>query len=156
MDFSLSSEQAAIQATARDFADAELAPNAIRWDEERHYPVEVLRAAAAIALLTLTGCDDQPPTRGPYVVSAIDYHFHDAHPSKPVALDRAVQFSNQGSNSHNVTIEGTDYDRTFEPGERITIDPVSSLLASPGRYPFVCKLHADRGMSGVLVVIGPG
>ena len=116
-----------------------------------------LPAAAAIALLCLTGCDDDPPPpEAPYVVSAIDYHFHDAHPSKPIALDRAVQFSNQGSNPHNVTIEGMDYDRTFEPGERITIDPVSSLLASPGRYPFVCKLHADRGMSGVLVLVGPG
>ena len=115
-----------------------------------------LAAAAAVALMSLAGCDGERPPAGPYVVSAIDYHFHDAHPSKPIALDRAVQFSNQGSNRHNVTIEGTDYDRTLQPGARITIDPVSSLLASPGRYPFVCKLHADRGMSGVLVLVGPG
>ncbi len=95
------------------------------------------------------------PEPGPYVVTAIDYHFHDAHPSLPISLDRPVQFSNQGRNPHNVTIEGTDYDRTFRPGVRITLDPVSSLLDAPGRYPFFCKLHADRGMSGVLVV-GPG
>ena len=110
-----------------------------------------LAAATAITLLSLTGCDDQRAA-GPYVVTAIDYHFHDAHPSLPIALSRAVQFSNQGRNPHNVTIEGTDYDRTVAPGERITIDPISSLLESPGRYSFVCKLHADRGMSGVLVV----
>src|ERR671921_438037 len=58
MDFSLSSEQAAIQATARDFADAELAPSAIRWDEERHFPVDVLRAAAAIGMAGIYVRDD--------------------------------------------------------------------------------------------------
>lgn len=111
------------------------------------------RAILFVGILLVTGCVSDPPEAPkPYVVTAIDYHFHDAHPSLPIALDRPVQFSNQGRNPHNVTIEGTDYDRTVQPGERITIDPVSSLLDEPGRYPFVCKLHADRGMSGVLVV----
>jgi hypothetical protein len=113
----------------------------------------------AIALLALVvACDGPgPPSpaegRGPYVVTAIDYHFHDAHPSLAIPLDRAVQFSNQGRNPHNVTIRGTDYDRTMQPGERITIDPIGSLFDGPGRYPFVCKLHADRAMSGVLVLV---
>ena len=113
--------------------------------------------AGAILLIASSGCGGNGLDAGssPYVVTAIDYHFHDAHPSLPIALDRALQFSNQGRNPHNVSIEGTDYDRTFQPGVRITIDPVSSLLDSPGRYPFFCKLHADRGMAGVLVV-GPG
>ena len=93
---------------------------------------------------------------GPYVVTAIDYHFHDAHPSLPIAVDRAVQFSNQGRNRHNVTIEGTDYERTIQPGQRITIDPIGSLLPAPGTYPFVCRLHADRGMSGVLILVEKG
>jgi hypothetical protein len=97
------------------------------------------------------GTGDRTP--GPYVMTAIDYHFHDAHPSLAIPLDRAVQFSNQGQNPHNVTIRGTDYDRTMQPGERITIDPIGSLLPAPGRYPFVCKLHADRAMSGVLVLV---
>ena len=109
---------------------------------------------AAVALVT-TGCGGEAlSTRpeGPYVVTAIDYHFHDAHPSMPIPLGRAVQFSNQGRNPHNVSIEGTEYDRTFGPGKRITIDPIGSLLAEPGRYAFFCKLHADRGMSGVLIL----
>jgi plastocyanin len=106
-----------------------------------------------------SACSDPTPAPGPreqttpYVVTAIDYHFHDAHPSLPIAMDRAVQFSNQGRNRHNVTIEGTGYDRTFGPGRRITVDPIGSLLPKPGRYPFVCRLHADRGMSGVLVIV---
>ncbi|MGH2712147.1 MAG: cupredoxin domain-containing protein [Actinomycetota bacterium] len=109
------------------------------------------------ALLVLLGCgqsaEGPQADAGPYVVTAIDYHFHDAHPSLPIGLGRAVQFSNQGRNPHNVTIEGTSYDRTFRPGERMTIDPIGSLLTSPGRYPFFCKLHQDRGMSGVLVLV---
>jgi hypothetical protein len=113
----------------------------------------VTRAAiAALVALSACGTGDAGPPTGPYVVTAIDYHFHDAHPSLPIVLDRAVQFSNQGRNPHNVTIEGTGYDRIVRPGQRITIDPIGSLL-SEGRYPFVCRFHADRGMSGVLVVV---
>jgi plastocyanin len=110
-----------------------------------------------VAALLAASCSQNTATPsgnpGPYVVTAIDYHFHDAHPSLPIRLGRAVQFSNQGRNQHNVTIEGTGYDRTFGPGKRITIRPIRSLLAEPGRYAFVCKLHADRGMSGVLVLV---
>jgi len=113
-----------------------------------------LGVAAVTALLAAGACSDEGTreARGPYVVTAIDYHFHDAHPSLPILLDRAVQFSNQGRNPHNVTIEGTTYDRTVRPGERMTIDPIESVLPEPGRYAFFCKLHADRGMSGVLVI----
>jgi hypothetical protein len=115
------------------------------------------RILLAGAVLLAVCCSDRgsagPRARGPYVVTAIDYHFHDAHPSLPIRLDRAVQFSNQGRNRHNVTIEGTDYDRTLAPGQRITIDPIRSVLGSPGRYAFVCRLHADRGMSGVLILV---
>ncbi len=110
---------------------------------------------SASLLCASCGKSERELVKRPYVVTAIDYHFHDAHPSLPIEVDRAVQFSNQGRNPHNVTIEGTSYDQTVRPGERITIRPVGSLLPTPGRYPFVCKLHAERGMSGVLVVV-PG
>jgi plastocyanin len=115
-------------------------------------------ASVLVALLVLAGAcgpttTAKPGGRGPYVVTAIDYHFHDAHPSLAIPLNQAVQFSNQGRNRHNVTIEGTAYDRTIRPGRRITIDPIGSLLPDPGRYAFVCRLHADRGMSGVLVLV---
>ena len=112
-----------------------------------------LPALAIATLLFCAACGDGETTTRPYVVTAIDYHFHDAHPSLPIDLGRGVQFSNQGRNPHNVTIEGTSYDRTVRPGERITIDPIRSLLSEAGRYPFFCKLHADRGMSGVLVLV---
>ena len=50
MDFALNDDQAAIQAAARAFAEAELAPHSARWDEDREFPVETLRAALARAM----------------------------------------------------------------------------------------------------------
>jgi len=48
MDFSLSDDQRAIQDAARTFAEAELAPHAACWDEEKYFPVETMRQAAAL------------------------------------------------------------------------------------------------------------
>jgi hypothetical protein len=48
MDFELTDEQRAFQATAREFARAEFAPRAKEWDEKYIFPVESLRKAAAL------------------------------------------------------------------------------------------------------------
>jgi alkylation response protein AidB-like acyl-CoA dehydrogenase len=48
MDFELSEEQRAFQATARDFARAEMMPHAAAWDESAIFPVDTLRRAAAL------------------------------------------------------------------------------------------------------------
>ena len=53
MDFALNDDQAAIQAAARAFAEAELAPHSARWDEDREFPVQTLRAAAALGFAGL-------------------------------------------------------------------------------------------------------
>ena len=50
MDFTLTDDQRAIEDAARAFAAAELAPHSARWDEDKHFPVDVLRAAAALGL----------------------------------------------------------------------------------------------------------
>ncbi|HWT09814.1 MAG TPA: acyl-CoA dehydrogenase family protein, partial [Roseomonas sp.] len=42
-----------LQAVARDFAAEVLAPNARRWDEERHFPVEEMRQAAQLGMAAL-------------------------------------------------------------------------------------------------------
>lgn len=48
MDFALSDEQRAIRDAAEAFASAELASHSATWDEEKHFPVDVLREAAAL------------------------------------------------------------------------------------------------------------
>ena len=58
MDFELSDHQRAIQEAASAFAEAELAPNAARWDEEKHFPVDTLRQAAALGFAAIYARDD--------------------------------------------------------------------------------------------------
>ena len=48
--FGLTEDQHAIVATARGFADDHLAPHALRWDQDRHFPVETIRLAASLGL----------------------------------------------------------------------------------------------------------
>ncbi|HKY85913.1 MAG TPA: acyl-CoA dehydrogenase family protein, partial [Pseudorhodoplanes sp.] len=48
MDFELSEDQRAFQATARQFARDAMMPHARDWDETETFPVETLRAAAEL------------------------------------------------------------------------------------------------------------
>ncbi|RBO97403.1 isobutyryl-CoA dehydrogenase [Pseudochrobactrum asaccharolyticum] len=50
MSGELSEEQSSIFAMAADFAAQELAPHALEWDEQKHFPVNVLRKAAALGM----------------------------------------------------------------------------------------------------------
>ncbi len=50
MDFTLNDEQTAIRDTALDFARARIAPHALEWDEAKHFPIDVLREAAALGM----------------------------------------------------------------------------------------------------------
>ncbi len=58
MDFALSEEQNAIREMARRFAADELAPNAARWDEEKHFPVDVIKKTAELGLAGIYTRDD--------------------------------------------------------------------------------------------------
>jgi alkylation response protein AidB-like acyl-CoA dehydrogenase len=46
----LSDEQRALAETAREFAAEHLAPHAVAWDRDHHFPVDVLRKAAALGM----------------------------------------------------------------------------------------------------------
>src|SRR6201992_660311 len=50
MQFTLNEDQIAVRDMARDFAAEKIAPHALRWDEEKHFPVEVMRAAATLGI----------------------------------------------------------------------------------------------------------
>jgi alkylation response protein AidB-like acyl-CoA dehydrogenase len=50
LSFELGEEQAAIREMARAFADERLAPFAIKWDQEKFFPVETMREAAALGM----------------------------------------------------------------------------------------------------------
>ncbi|MFY2790915.1 isobutyryl-CoA dehydrogenase [Rhodococcus sp. MALMAid1271] len=48
--FTLNEDERAINDTAREFADELLAPNAVEWDQNKHFPVDVLRKAADLGM----------------------------------------------------------------------------------------------------------
>ncbi|HEY1614899.1 MAG TPA: isobutyryl-CoA dehydrogenase [Rhizomicrobium sp.] len=53
MDFELTEEQRAVEAAARRFAVEKLAPHAAQWDEDEHFPVDVMREAAALGFASI-------------------------------------------------------------------------------------------------------
>jgi len=58
MDFELSEEQRSFLDLAESFARDEMAPHARRWDEEAHFPVDVLRRAAGLGFGAIYARDD--------------------------------------------------------------------------------------------------
>src|SRR6201994_2807855 len=50
MQFALTEDQVAVRDMAREFAAEKIAPHAIRWDEEKHFPVDVMREAARLGI----------------------------------------------------------------------------------------------------------
>ena len=54
IDFTLSEQQKAFQKTARDFAQKEIAPVALKYDKEPAFPGEIIKKAHAVGLMNLT------------------------------------------------------------------------------------------------------
>ena len=50
MQFALNEDQIAVRDMARDFASEKIAPHALRWDEDKHFPVDVIREAASLGM----------------------------------------------------------------------------------------------------------
>ena len=51
--FALTADHLAVRDMAKSFADARIAPNALRWDEEEHFPADVLREAATLGMAAI-------------------------------------------------------------------------------------------------------
>ena len=58
MHFALTEDQILIQDMARSLSEDRLKPNAEKWDEEKHFPVDVLREAAEMGLAGIYVRDD--------------------------------------------------------------------------------------------------
>ncbi|WP_441277085.1 isobutyryl-CoA dehydrogenase [Tardiphaga sp. 172_B4_N1_3] len=50
MQFALDEEQTAVRDMAREFAAEKIAPFALQWDEDKHFPKEVMREAALLGM----------------------------------------------------------------------------------------------------------
>ena len=51
MNFELTAEQLQIKHSVREFAEAEIAPHVLEWDETQHFPVELLPKLADLGLM---------------------------------------------------------------------------------------------------------
>tara|TARA_R100000656_G_scaffold41022_1_gene34233 strand:- start:804 stop:1961 length:1158 start_codon:yes stop_codon:yes gene_type:complete len=68
MNFELTEDQQAFVDTAKAFADKELAPNAAKWDEEHHFPIEVFRKAGEMGFMGMY----TPEEAGGFGMSRLD------------------------------------------------------------------------------------
>jgi plastocyanin len=117
----------------------------------RSSSARLLVLAAAVVTLVLVAATSGSEVR-PYVVTAIDYHFHDAHPTLPIGPGRALIVRNQGRNVHNVTIPALGFSQDVRPGGEVVIRSIGERL-EPGRYELFCQIHlAAFGMKGVIVI----
>lgn len=58
MNYNLTEDQQAFVDTARAFAEKELAPNAAKWDEEAHFPLEVFKKAGEMGFMGMYTPED--------------------------------------------------------------------------------------------------
>ncbi|HEX6516294.1 MAG TPA: acyl-CoA dehydrogenase family protein [Nocardioidaceae bacterium] len=56
--FELSPEHEAFRRTVREFAEAEIAPHAARWDREHHFPTDVVHKMGELGLFGLTAPEE--------------------------------------------------------------------------------------------------
>ncbi|ELH3114617.1 acyl-CoA dehydrogenase family protein [Vibrio parahaemolyticus] len=68
MDFELNEDQLAFAEVAKQFADQMLAPHAAKWDENHHFPKDVLRQAGELGFLSIY----TPPEHGGLGLSRLD------------------------------------------------------------------------------------
>jgi hypothetical protein len=59
MNFELNEDQTAFAATARQFADQELAPFAAQWDREHYFPIEAIQKAGELGFCGLYTPEDE-------------------------------------------------------------------------------------------------
>jgi alkylation response protein AidB-like acyl-CoA dehydrogenase len=69
VDFRPSEEQELLRRTVREFAEAEMRPHVMEWDEAQHFPMELLRRLADLGLMGIQFAEEY----GGSAMSAIDY-----------------------------------------------------------------------------------
>src|SRR5437763_2842819 len=69
MDFRLTEEQALLRRTGREFAGTEIRPYVREWDQDQHFPTELMPKLASLGLLGI----QFPEEYGGAAMSAIDY-----------------------------------------------------------------------------------
>src|SRR5436305_9304455 len=69
MDFRLSEEQDLLRRSVREFAETEMRPHVREWDQDQHFPIELMPKLAALGLLGI----QFPERYGGAAMTALDY-----------------------------------------------------------------------------------
>src|SRR6516225_1319998 len=69
MDFRLTADQQLLRRTVREFAEAEIRPHVMEWDQAQHFPTELVPKLASLGLLGI----QWPDSYGGAGMSAVDY-----------------------------------------------------------------------------------
>src|SRR6058998_1466594 len=69
MDFRPTEDQELLRRSVREFAETEMRPHVMEWDQAQHFPIELMPKLAALGLLGI----QFPETYGGAGMSAIDY-----------------------------------------------------------------------------------
>jgi hypothetical protein len=69
MDFRLSDDQELLRRTVREFAEAEMRPHVMEWDETQHFPMDLLPKLADLGLMGIQFSEEY----GGSGMSAVDY-----------------------------------------------------------------------------------
>jgi plastocyanin len=129
----------------------------------------IARIAALLAALTLVGAacgGDEPTTGGTTPPPTGPTETTGSPPAGAVTLTMTdnvfdpvdvtiasggeLEMVNAGAALHNVTIEGTDFDKDVNAGETET----EAVEVSAGEYRMFCEYHEALGMEGTLTVTG--
>jgi alkylation response protein AidB-like acyl-CoA dehydrogenase len=69
VNFSLTEEQQLLRKSVREFAESEIRPNVMDWDESQHFPTELLPKLGELGLMGI----QFPEAMGGAAMSAVDY-----------------------------------------------------------------------------------
>src|SRR3954452_18614155 len=69
MDFRLTEDQELLRRSVREFAETEIRPHVVEWDNAQHFPIELMPKLAALGLMGIQ-CPEEYGGAG---MSAIDY-----------------------------------------------------------------------------------
>lgn len=183
--FELNEDQQSLVAMVRDFANRALAPNAAKWDETKHFPVDVLREAGALgmggiyvqeqfggsgltrsdAVLIFEELAKADPTISAYisihnmVVWMIDSFGNDEQRAQWVPQLASME----ALGSYCLTEPGAGSDaaalstRAVRDGEEYVLNGVKQFISGAGSssYYIVMARTADTGNRGITAIVVP-
>jgi short-chain 2-methylacyl-CoA dehydrogenase len=129
MTFELSEDHESLRALVRDFARAEIAPKVAAWDQEHHFPVEVIRAMGDLGLFGLT----VPPEHGGTAATA------DGEGSDFTSLCVAIEEIGRVDQSIGITLSA---------GVGLGVMPILRYGTDEQRATWLPDLVAGRALAG--------